>query len=99
LKTFAAAAAAVDELLASQAQEQDHGDESASEDGSENGEARVPVHEEEEDANPSTMDIEDDDDDNEVVLIGEQHKHNEADEEAQTDFDREFARMLALKAE
>jgi len=82
-------------LLASQAQEQDHGDESASEDGSENGEVRAPIQDEEEDTAPTTVGIEDEDDDNDVVVIRDQHKHDEADEEAQTDFDREFARMLA----
>ena len=82
-------------MYALRALEQDDGEESGSDDGSENGHARGPARDEEEDVAPHTVDPEDEDDENDVVVIRDQHKHDEADEEAQTDFDREFARMLA----
>lgn len=104
-KTFNEAAEAVDLLLASQAQQ---ADESASEDGSEEGD-RNPVEAEEEDE-PATataamgrIDDEDEDDavsssseeeEDDVVLLEDPHVDDEEDEEARTEFDREFARML-----
>ncbi|RSH95137.1 hypothetical protein EHS25_000223 [Saitozyma podzolica] len=97
LKTFAQAAAAVDELLASQAHA---GDDSGTEEGSDDERAPAEDDEEEEQESnqpPIAVDNADDDEpDEEVVLIREpERKKNEFDEEANTDFDREFAKMLA----
>lgn len=107
MKTFEAAARAVDDLLAAQA---DQAEESASEDGSEEGDRNpVEVEEEEEPATATGAQvgrIDDDDeddeesssdeeDDNDVVLIRDEHVDDEEDEAARDDFDREFARMLA----
>lgn len=39
--------------------------------------------------------LDDDDADDDDVVVIREHKHDEYDEQAQTDFDREFARMLA----
>ncbi|WVQ93013.1 hypothetical protein IAU59_000076 [Kwoniella sp. CBS 9459] len=99
LKTFNEAAAAVDELLAAGAGDQ--GDDSASEDGSEDGGDRVPAAAEDnlegDDADVVPRNTEDNDEEEEdVILIREKDtKRDEMDEEAQAAFDREFSKMLA----
>ena len=95
LKTFAEAAAAVDTLLADQAQRID---DAASDDGSEDGD-RSPVRDGDEEEDAAVAPTEDDptleeEQEDEVVLIREQRVKDEMDQEAEGDFDREFARML-----
>lgn len=99
LRTFNEAAAAVDELLSSNTQT------SALEDDESDGEGeRVQeVEEEIEDAAPppapesssSESEASDDEEEEDVVVIREEQKVDEFDELAQSEFDREFSRMLA----
>ncbi|ORY33038.1 armadillo-type protein [Naematelia encephala] len=87
LKTFAEAAAAVDELLGAQAQD-------GSEDG--NGRAEEMAEMEDDDEPSAPMAVSEDDEADDVVLIrSKEQKQDEHDVEAAADFDREFAKMLA----
>nr|XP_018259411.1 uncharacterized protein I303_08339 [Kwoniella dejecticola CBS 10117]OBR81569.1 hypothetical protein I303_08339 [Kwoniella dejecticola CBS 10117] len=91
LKTFNEAAAKVDEILALGAEGEGE-DDAESEDGSEAGD-RGPVDADDlVDAN----DAEEEEEEN-VVLIKSQNKNerSEVDEQAESEFDREFARLLA----
>ncbi|WRT69288.1 uncharacterized protein IL334_006272 [Kwoniella shivajii] len=101
LKTFQEAAAKVDELLALGTGEDN---DSGSEDGSEEGDRALPedmVESNEAETLPipgeGVEGQDDDEEDEDVVLIrsSEQEKHSEIDDEAQSDFDREFAKLLA----
>ncbi|WWC90992.1 uncharacterized protein L201_005931 [Kwoniella dendrophila CBS 6074] len=99
LKTFNEAAAKVDEILALGAGEND---DSASEDGSEEGDRAMPedpVESNEVDVGSLANEAENDDEEEDnVVLIKskqDEHKNTEMDEEAQSEFDREFAKLLA----
>lgn len=125
LKNFGDAAAAVDELLASQITgdsfdgrithadsfAEGDGDESATDDGSEGGERNAAAAEvdEEEEVEVSSKGVyqayfwhqiqaptngSEEDDQDDIVLIREP-KHEEVDTDAQAEFDREFAKMLA----
>ncbi|WVF65338.1 hypothetical protein IAT40_000064 [Kwoniella sp. CBS 6097] len=98
LKTFTEAAAAVDELLA--AGVGDQGDDSASEEGSEEGGDRMPAAEDNLEGNdadviPQTTEGNEDDYDDVVLIREKDTKRDEMDQEAQADFDREFSKMLA----
>lgn len=104
MRSFPEAAAAVDELLASHVPgvEEDIADDESDE-GEDGG--RVAEEEEEADEAPaepasegedddsSSENGEDEEEDDDVVL--REHKPDEFDEQAQADFDREFARMIA----
>lgn len=104
-RSFPEAAAAVDELLASHVPgvEEDIAD-----DESDEGEDGGRVAEEEEEAEEAAADpadaASDGDDDSsseaeeeeeDDVVVLREHKPDEFDEQAQADFDREFARMIA----
>ncbi|WVQ81313.1 hypothetical protein IAT38_003436 [Cryptococcus sp. DSM 104549] len=89
LRTFAAAAAAVDELLANTV---DLAEEEASDD--EDQRQAPPIEEPEEMVQEPTEQIEDDDDN--VVLIRQRDaKQDEMDAEEKAAFEREFAKVLA----
>lgn len=104
MRSFPEAAAAVDELLASHVPgvEEDIADDESDE-GEDGG--RVAEEEEEaeeapaepasdgEDEDSSSENGEEEEEDDVVVL--REHKPDEFDEQAQADFDREFARMIA----
>ncbi|WVR08877.1 hypothetical protein IAU60_005936 [Kwoniella sp. DSM 27419] len=99
LKTFAEAAAAVDELLAAGAGDQV--DDDVSEDGSEEGDRNGndlpddgPEAAEAEDG-PEAQDEAEDEEEDVVVIRDRETKRDEMDEEAQEAFDREFAKLLA----
>ncbi|WWC72867.1 uncharacterized protein I206_106831 [Kwoniella pini CBS 10737] len=97
LKTFNEAAAKVDEILALGAQEADD----ESEDGSEEGDRALP-EDPIESNEPETTQISaegngEEEEEEDVVLIRSETKNerSEMDEAAQSEFDREFAKLLA----
>ncbi|ADV23037.1 hypothetical protein I315_04869 [Cryptococcus gattii Ru294] len=90
LRTFAQAAAAVDELMATVGDM--GGDDSASEDEEER-QSPEEKPEEPESVVENIQSVEDDDED--VVLIRDASKNDELDAEERVAFDREFAKILA----
>nr|XP_031861440.1 uncharacterized protein CI109_003044 [Kwoniella shandongensis]KAA5528512.1 hypothetical protein CI109_003044 [Kwoniella shandongensis] len=102
LKTFAEAAAAVDEMVASG----DQGNDAASDDGSDDeGDRQAPDDDKQDKEDEEPTDVngegdangEGDEDDDNVVLIRPEHdiKDDEQNLEEQHAFDREFAKILA----
>ncbi|ORX39238.1 armadillo-type protein [Kockovaella imperatae] len=89
LRNFTEAAAAMDELLATQVQEEDSESE-----GSED--ERPVVHDEPEDAVEPDVELQDQDssDEQDDVVVLRSRKHAEIDQDARDDFDREFAKIL-----
>ncbi|KAL7421122.1 mRNA decay protein [Cryptotrichosporon argae] len=89
-KTFAEAAAAVDEIMQDSAHDVNDDDEINDEDrAAPQDEVEEPV------TAPLDAGAVSDDDAEDVVVIREKARTDEADAEAETDFDREFARALA----
>lgn len=100
LRTFAEAATAVDEMLASDAGANGVDDDESDGEGERESQAEhVEVEEEVEeipppDSSSSDSDSAEEEEDDDVVVIREP-KQDEFDEQARSEFDREFSRMLA----
>ncbi|KAJ9123167.1 hypothetical protein QFC22_001360 [Naganishia vaughanmartiniae] len=104
-KTFQEAAVAIDEMVAAQSVEGEAEEEEEEDDAESVGNnARGHVEDEDEDEDAAADDDDgasdaridaSDDEDEEVRLIGSISKRDEYDEEAEDEFNREFAKMLA----
>ncbi|WVW79596.1 hypothetical protein I302_101565 [Kwoniella bestiolae CBS 10118] len=96
LRTFNEAAAKVDEILALGAGEDDESDSEGSEEGDRNV-PEDPLESNEAEVIPAPNENNEEEEEDNVVLIRkeETEKHSEMDEQAQSEFDREFAKLLA----
>ncbi|WVQ63661.1 uncharacterized protein L199_001814 [Kwoniella botswanensis] len=97
LRTFTEAAAKVDELLALGIGEDDESDDEEGSDEGDRGGHEDPIDSNEAEVIPPPSEENEEEEEDNVVLIRnkEKEQHSEMDEQAQSEFDREFAKLLA----
>ena len=92
LKNFAEAATAVDGLLASHVPDEESDTEGSEDEGGERNAVSAAV---DEDNGEPLDEVADSDDEQDDLVVLRDRKHEEVDDDARADFDREFAKMLA----